>query len=89
MVATGQSATSLLGLPAVQLGELGEGRFVVISPNLEVNAGDRGGDIFTFFNGDFLRFHGDFLGFYAAFTDFAGFDVDLVWIWGYHADIMG
>lgn len=35
-----QSATSLLGLPAVQLGELGEGRFVVISPNLEVNAGD-------------------------------------------------
>eukprot|EP00435_Cladocopium_sp_Y103_P074321 s689_g48.t1 len=35
-----QSATSLLGLPAVQLGELGMGRFVVISPNLEVNAGE-------------------------------------------------
>jgi len=42
-----------------------------------------------FLMGTFLRFHGDFMGFYAAFTDFAGFDVDLMWIWGYHADIMG
>ena len=36
----GQSATSLLGLPAVLLGELkDQGRFVVISPNLEVSPG--------------------------------------------------
>ena len=72
MVATGQSATSLLGLPAVQLGELGEGRFVVISPNLEVNAGDRGGDIFTFFNGDFLEISWRFYGILCGFHGFCG-----------------